>query len=310
MAVDWEKRKRQAVESIVDKKLFLHRCRFSGNYTYGELQNRLGAKIGIVKTYDKNLRMPNYNTMAFIKEYLGIDLTIFLDPIEFTNIPRCMLELSYPTQEYLMCLNLLLPGLKCSSIEYTNDLFCLKTTHVQRLFEVLFRYCFVPYLKFPSFFNGHSAKYSSSTNLNRTAQFGPFKIYERGEDKKSPHRGWTWRELNRVRREFTADRELLKRKDIYELERFIADCKYSEIVPKSYSFRVFNGSDRLPGETDTYALIEGHESFQLEYIRAFEDGIKNPYQYMTKAKVLNELKRELDQLAIHFDQRWRERSKM
>jgi hypothetical protein len=309
MPVDWKRRKRQTVESIVAKKVFLHRCKFSGSYTYDDLSARLGKKLGINKAYDKNSRMPNYNTMAYT-EHFGLNLTIFLNPIETINAPRCLIELSYPTQEFLMALNLLLPGLKCSSIEYTNDLFYLDATSVRKSFEVFFRYCFVPYLKIPRILSGHSAKYKNSSKVNRTARIDPVKIYERGADKKGPHKGWTQRKLDRIRIEFTARRELLKRKDIYELEKFIADCKYSEIVPKSYSFSLFTGNQRLPCETDTYALIEGHESFQLEYIRAFDDEIKNPYQYKNDAKVLNRLKRELDQLAIQFDQKWRHRSKM
>ena len=308
MGVNWLKRKREAVESIVDKKVFLHRCRFSGSYTYDDLSARLGKKLGINKAYDKNSRMPNYNTMAYT-EHFGINLTIFLNPIETINAPKCMIELSYPTQEYLMALNLLLPGLKCSRIEYTNDLFCLDAMSVRRSFEVFFRYCYVPYVKIPRIFSGHSAKYRNSSKVNRTASIDHVKIYERGNDKKGPHKGWTQRELDRIRIEFTAPRELLKRKDIYELEKFITDCKFSEVVPKSYSFSVFTGNKRLHEETDTYALIEGHESFQLEYIRAFDDGIKNPYQYKNDAKVLNRLKRELDQLAIQFDEKWRQRSK-
>ena len=109
--------------------------------------------------------------------------------------------------------------------------------------------------------------------------------------------------------EFKASRNYLLRKGIDKLKDLIINSKFSEIMPKNYHFKVFNGSDSLPNETDTYTLIEGHEVIQKEYVDAHSNGLRNPYQYMKDAMVLRKLKRELDQLAIRFDEDWWNRFK-
>jgi hypothetical protein len=306
----WKIRIDQALESLKKIELLLHRFRFSGPYTEFQLEERLDGKIVRNPKYKKNLRMPNYRTMACRKHH-GLDLTFFLDPIKGMDLPQCLIEVSYPTQGYLICLNTLLPGLKVSSAEYTADLFCEGENNVRNFFEVLLRYCYVPNAKETNIYNGFSRCHSPSSKYNRTAYWGDYtKAYERGEDsKKKKNRGWLKNSCDRVRMEFTARKDLLKRKNIYELDNFVRDCKFNEIFSKRFNFKVFVGSGQLPKEIVSYTLIQGHEIFQEEYIRAKTKKIKNRYQYVSDVKPLCNLKKEINELAIGFDGKWRQRLK-
>lgn len=306
----WNIRIRQALESLKKIELLLHRMRFSGPYTEFQLEERLDAKIVRNPYYKKNLRMPNYRTMACTKHH-GLLLTFFLDPIMGMDAPQCLIEVSSPKQGYLICLNTLLPGLNVSSAEYTADLFCDGVNNVRNLFEVLPRYCYVPNAKEINIYNGFSKCYSPASKYNRSAYWGDYtKAYERGEKKKKKKdKGWLKTNCDRVRMEFTARKDLLKRKNIYELDKFVRDCKFNEIFSKRFNPMVFKGSIELPREIDSYTLIQGHEFFHEEYIRAKTKGIKNRYQYMSPARPLCNLKKEINELAIGFDEKWRQRLK-
>lgn len=306
----WNIRMEQALESLKNIELLLHRFRLNGPYTESQLKERLDAKIVRNPEYRKNSRMPNYRTMACTKHH-GLSLTFFLDPIEGMDLPECLIEVSSPSQGWLICLNTLLPGLNISSAEYTGDLFCVGVNNIRNFFEVLLRYCYVPNAKEINIYNGFSKSYSASSEHNRSAYWGDdVKGYERGEDKKKKKdKGWLKTDCDRVRMEFTARKALLKRKDIYELDKFVKDCKFNEIFCKRFNPMVFVGSGQLPREIDSYTLIQGHEVFQEEYIRAKTKGIKNRYQYMKPAKPLCSLEKEINELAIAFDARWRQRLK-
>ena len=303
----WLIKKGRAFDNIEKKELFLHRHRFSGNYIYADLTRRLEKKFKIDRSSTTLKRMPNYRTVGWIK-HMGFDLTIFLEPIQI-NMPKCIIEVSGPTHGYLLCLNELLSDLKTSFVEYTMDLYCPDLNSVQNLFDVLIRYCYVPYAGEPYIFSGHKSPYQRPSGLNRTCYFLNLKIYERGPDDKRFEKGWKRKHLDRVRVKFEASRSYLKGRGIEKLEDLIIDCKFSEIMPKNYHFKVFDGSDILPNEIDTYTFIEGHESIQKEYVDARSNGVRNPYQYMKDALVLRKLKRELDQLAIRFDEDWWNRFK-
>ena len=231
----WLIKKKKALDNIEEIKLFLHRHRFSENYIYADLTRRLEKKFKIYRSSTALKRMPNYRAVGCLK-HMGFDLTIFLEPIE-KNIPKCIIEVSELTHGYLVCLNLLLPYLKISFVEYTIDLYCPDLDSVQNLFDVLTRYCYVPYAGEPLIFSGFRSPYQVSSGLNRTCYLGNLKIYERGPDEKRFEKGWKQKHLDRVRVEFKASRNYLLRKGIDKLKDLIINSKFSEIMLKKLPFQ-------------------------------------------------------------------------
>jgi len=204
-----------------------------------------------------------------------------------------------------MTLNESLPDLNISSIEFTLDLYCSNLEAVGRLFNVLLKYCYVPRYSNLKFHRGHSLKNRQIPELNRSYYIGKLKIYERGEDKTPWGEGWHRSELDRVRVEFTANSEVLRKNGMNSLEDFIANCNFERIFLKRFQFKVFKGSSQLPKENDTYALVCEHESFQKQLIDARNLGRPiNPNQYVADAPGFETLNKQVIRLIRKFERDW------
>jgi len=298
----WEQKKSSALKEIkIEVKL--HRLIFSGNYHYMQLVENLGnMKIEGVK--DKNYRKRNYRGMAYKTWCNGKKLRVFYHR-SVAFLPKCIIEVSYPSRECLIRLNESLPGLNPSSIELTLDLRCSDPEAVLRLFNVLLKYCYVPRVWKLKFHRGHSPQKTQTGDLNRTYYMGNMKIYERGEDKSPWGEGWYRSELNRVRVEFKANRQVLRDNGINSLDDLVRSLNFENIFLPRFHFKVFRRSALLPKENDIYAKLHGRESFQKQLIEARERKIPNPNQYIFDAPGFQGLMEKVERRVRRFDRKWK-----
>lgn len=298
----WEERKLRALEEISKKRAILHRHIFTGDYNYKEISKNIG-QIKIQADKGSNYRKRNYAGMAY-RTINENRLRIFyhrLAPV----LPKCIIEVSSPSREVLIRLNESLSGLNLSSIEFTLDLYCSNSVSVGRLFNALLKYCYVPSCRIVRFHRGHSPRNRQTRRLNRSYYIGKLKIYERGEDKTPWGQGWYRSELDRVRVEFKANSELLGNNGMNSFEDFIANCNFERIFMPRFQFKVFEGSSRLPKENDTYALVNGHESFQQQLIDARDRGRpKNPNKYVKDAQGFEKVREQVLRKIRKFDRDW------
>jgi len=308
----WEYKKSSALKRIREIEVLLHRHVFDGNYSYTELEERLDSKIKIEGRKSENYRSDYYRKTGYIW-FKGERLRIFWS--RKTRLAKCKIEVSGPRQEYqaefqeyLAKLNEALPNLRPHSIEYTLDPYCYNPTDVRKLFKVLVRYFHVPgtrnrHLGFPKRPSPNSLQ---SWKLNRTCHMKDWKIYERGEDDTSLRPGWNRRNTNRVRMEFTADRDILEKYGINRLEDYLRDCHFEDIFLAEFQFKVFRGSNMLPKENDSYAKKGGHESFQQHLIESRMRGRpRNPNQYKVDDPGFDKLKKRVVRKIRKFDRDWR-----
>jgi hypothetical protein len=300
----WEQKKSSALEEIkIEVKL--HRLIFSGNYHQNQLVENLGnMKIEGVK--DKNYRKRNYERMAYKTWCNGKKLRIFYHR-SVPVLPKCIIEISYPSKECLIRLNESLPGLNPSSIELTLDLCCSGPKAVRRFFNALLKYCYVPRTSKLKFHRGHSPKNRQSPKLNCSYYMGSMKIYERGQDKSPWGEGWHRSELDRVRVEFKANRQVLRDNGINSLDDLVRSLNFGNIFLPRFHFKVFRRSALLPKENDLYAKLHGRESFQKQLVEARKQGIPNlnRKQCIVDAHGFSKLKKRIVRKIREFDRKWK-----
>jgi len=304
----WERKKLLALGEITKIEGKLHRNIFAGDYHYKELKERLG-NMKIEGDKDRNYRKRNYEGMAYRTWCNGEKLSIFYHR-RVPFLPKCIIEISYPSIECLTGLYESLPDLNSSSIEYTLDLRCSSPVAVRRLFNVLLKYCYVPRASKLKFYRGHSPKNKQTPELNRTYYIGNMKIYERGEDKSRWGEGWYRRELNRVRVEFKANSRVVRDNGINSLEDLTRNCHFETIFLPRFHLKIFRRSAILPKENEEYAKLHKHESFQQQLIEARERGMPNPNQYIFDAPGFEGLREKLVIRVRTFDRNWKRDSRL
>ncbi len=301
---NWEHKKSSALEKIkIEVKL--HRLIFSGDYHYKQLVENLG-NMKIEGDKDKNYRKRNYKEMAYKTWCNGKKLRIFYHR-RVPFLPKCIIEISYPSKECLIRLNESLPDLNPSSIELTLDLRCSSPTAVRRLFNALLKYFYVPRVWKLKFHRGHSPQKKQTRDLNRTFYMGNLKIYERGKDKYPWGEGWHRSELDRVRVEFKANRQVLQNNGIKSLDDLVRNFNFENIFLPRFHFKVFRRSALLPKENDIYAKLHGRESFQKQLVEARKQGISNlnRKQCIVDAPGFTKLKNRIVRKIKEFDRKWK-----
>lgn len=298
----WKRRKSLTLKEITKIEVKLHRLILSGSHNYKQLAENLGS-MKTENDADKNYRKSHYRRMAY-KTWNGKKLRVFYSR-KAPFLPKSIVEISYPSKQFLRRLSESLPDLNISSIELTLDLHCSFPKAVRRLFNGLCKYCYVPRARKLKLHRGHSPKNRQTPELNRTYYMGNMKIYERGEDKSPWGEGWYRSELNRVRVEFKANRQVLRNIGVNSLEDLIKNFNFENIFLPRFHFKVFRRSALLPKENDIYAKLHGHESFQKQLIEARERGIPNPNQYIFDAPGFQGLMEKIERRVRTFDRKWK-----
>lgn len=303
--VDNSKQKKlRALREITDIEVLLHRHVFAGDYSYTELEERIGQKIYVEDTESKNYRRDLYLKTGYVW-FNGCRVRIFWSS-KYRRAPNCIIEISSPPQTHLIELNRVLPDLKLLSIEYTVDFYCSSSSAVRDLFKVLVRNIYVPRARQPNCHRGHSQVKRQSFSLNRTCHFLRLKIYERGSGKSIGHDGWEISLLDRVRIELKADKRVLSKNGLVTLEDLIRNCNFGRIFIGVLNFKTFKGSSLLPTENSGYRTVQGLESFQEELrLARRRNRPKNPYQYMKDDPVLYMLRKQVIRSIRKFDRDWR-----
>ena len=136
---------------------------------------------------------------------------------------------------------------------------------------------------------------------------GNMKIYERGEDKSTWGEGWYRSELNRVRVEFKANRQLLRDYGIQSLDDLVRNLNFENIFLPRFHLNIFRRSAVLPKENETYAKLHGRESFQKQLVEARKQGIPNlnRNQCIADAPGFSKLKKRIVGKIKEFDRKWK-----
>lgn len=202
---------------------------------------------------------------------------------------------SYKT--FLENLNNKLPNLKISSAEYTIDVFCNLLIENNILFSVVGRTLYISYQKGFSFFGGQVVGYGGKKIYNIGCHVGGrTKFYQRGEDEdKEGKKGWKVEDLDRVRFEYTANRNKLINCGIGDLHSFVENPKFWEMNKNRWRFKEFKSEKHpCPWEKRVY---------QEQYLR-LKKKLKDVYQATTTSQALEPLKSNLDFAMQKFDVDW------
>jgi len=126
------------------------------------------------------------------------------------------------------------------------------------------------------------------------------KHYERGDDVRKEDHAWPGDAINRIRFEYTANRQALRRHHITTLLHLLADTKFFEMCNRRWQFRRFT-SKKLPRVHEPFR--EG--CFHGEFLAAKRRGtLRNLSKAMAPGRKL--AKREYDMIVamIDFDKTW------
>jgi hypothetical protein len=144
-----------------------------------------------------------------------------------------------------------------------------------------------------------------------------WKVYERGPDelrqwdteKKSPY--WYFKDLDRVRMEFTAKNYYLQKFKIKQLSKFTKNPRFKEMLLR-FQFKKLKRTQGLPSEFDQYAAMDMYgnkDSYMEEYGRAKKLGIKNRSQYSIKDETLGKLIKRIVAEINHVEHKWLKKRK-
>jgi hypothetical protein len=304
--------------TIIAIEAKIHRAGFSGDYEYQDLAERFGT-LKIDETYVPQERMPNYKTKALVHTEMG-NLAVFLNQIK-PFLPKCLIEISNPTRDFLIELSRLFPNLKVWSIEYALDIYCCDPMEVENLLWLLKRYLYVPYKRSTKEYGELLFQVGDTVGVRRTSpqtdesqrdqkhgqdveapvfRAENLKAYMRGPDELKHGKSWFWEDVDRVRLEFTATGDRLRRHNIRSLKDFIRAPRFKTVCENLLNFKRFVGhSRRFPKEWEGY----NSGSFQQEHIQR-RRGVKNLSQYIRDAKGFEGFKSTLVAAMEEFDRRY------
>ena len=334
---DWPQK--QIHQSILDLALSnvtkieprLHKINLSGSYNHDGIKD----KLGLLKHDDNNQLFKVYDR-KYIKKRPGFQLSIFVNPKKFAK--PCFMFLSplrdidlKTHKDFLIWLDNKLPGLNVSSVEYAVDVFCSSPSAVVFLHIMIRKYSYAPsQTTVRTIGNGDVVrKYGLEfeegqienlvTHFGNVGKHGQFrarhKIYERGKDVakkftkrskgKKSHAFWLEKDLDRLRFEFTAKREL-KKHGIHQLLDLIENPSFLAINGTKWRFeQLKNGPPPWHYRTEAgqgYAGI-----FQVEYLNAKKNAKKkkvNQSRIKKAAPVFFNFQYEMAAAMSDFDQIW------
>lgn len=331
---------------IIRKRALLHRTKFTGNYSYDDICEKLGRKPVIDGKYAKLAKRDQYfYTQSAFTKLKGGTLKFLLNPRDPFR-PSTIIETSNSTPKFLFYLNQNFPNLKIFSIEYTIDFYCKDPESVSNLFRLLRRYMFFPAAKSTSMVGGQfyaqkpkkeNSVYSIHFTANKTNPGKYIKIYERGHDEKAEKprpstssKWWKQENINRVRLEFTISRKnnLLKRKglrklsDLLDNPQFEAICfphtheRYDQIqfkhfIPPRINRHRGSLAAELPAQWEDYTATDKNgnpECFQEEFLHAKRNEI-NPSNYTVHTEALRDFKKKTRKTLKNFENMWTRRVK-
>ena len=333
----------KALYGVTEIKPLIHRSKFSGDYNYGDVQEKLG-KLKIDGVYGKKSREKNYTykTKTF-RSLPGGKITFFFNPQSPHPKPSCIAQTSTSTPEFLSNLCQSLPDLNIMSLEYAIDFYCCNQIAVSGLFYLLRRYLYIHHARRTSMTGGESTGYDGDNVTRRSNSVykihykekksrgggiisGKYvKIYERGEDNLKQYlpngkKGWKHEDTNRVRLEVTISRKnrTLANNGIATLRDLLDGPKFQEIIfPKSipgakgldqFQFRNFisRKPNILPKDHQAYLTEDRQgniECFMNEYL-AGKYLVTNIGRETENSKALEGLKSKMIEASMLFDQEW------
>jgi hypothetical protein len=182
-------------------------------------------------------------------ELLGRQVDFFFDQKENkSRASGLFIEVSDPTPHLLLSLLEKYKPLKVSSVEYTIDFFCSNPESVRKLYFLFKKYLVIKRVRE---YRGKKKTRNirileNDPNYNFTYQVNKKnKIYERGDNEDRTKKGWPFEKLNRVRFEFTADtNDLRKAFFINSLDDFISDCRFDYLMIDRLNFKKFDTKKR------------------------------------------------------------------
>lgn len=215
-------------------KAFIHNSRFSSNYTYEEIKEKLG--LPFVPPNGK-IFIPKYKYVTYRQLENGV-ITIYFYP-NLPGMPNSYFTTSHSSYELFEKLHKALPDLKVSSLEYTIDLYCKDEQHIADLFYLLRKNMYFSRGKITASKGGRvdGADLVRTTNsvyqVNLDSRSRYIKIYERGNDEdKSGIKKKVWQhgDCNRVRIEFTYKRPILKKATPDTIEDLLLKPNLNQIL--------------------------------------------------------------------------------
>jgi hypothetical protein len=304
---------KEILKSIKLIKPRIHNIKLSSDYLYREIQKELGTLVRDEK-YEPYSILP-YKNRAY-RNFEGSRFTIYYNP-NAGFLPKSMITFKYAKHYPLFELGNRLPELEVSSVEYALDFFCKNNGRPQNVRNLFLLFMHYLYRR-----NVRTTKYYTNRE-NFTYYIGAekdFKIYERAEDKleqkddAGKSKGWKFKDLDRVRLEYTLDRDAAKDYNLEFYIEFLMDCKFSDVMNGLFEFRKFkNHIEELPKEWQEYQLKKGgvNNGFQDEYLLQKELGnIKSLKKSTDKSIRFIPIHSKLRKLIKSYNIRWRNKTQL
>ncbi|HEY9825940.1 MAG TPA: hypothetical protein V6D19_10860 [Stenomitos sp.] len=320
---------RSAIEDVFKIKARLHRIALFYPSELEGPDDLYGFFKGLFSNLSYNpkklaaKRLIGFKNQLVIKTTCGT-LSVFIHRIK-DEYPLFIIELvpkddatAKDLKTFLTYINVTIPGLETSKIEYAIDLFCRKPNEVENLYMMIKRSLYTPYKNEPEFYEHDPLPDSvigSRMNSTYYAKKDVLKVYERGNDhnkisyvhKGRKTKGWRFKDLNRVRLEYTASRPDLVKHEIVSLTDLLTDCKIYHLNKNLYDFRFFK-TKNLPKYWDwpSYSTVNNKNqngTFLLEY--AAPRQLKNVRQCVAKIPEFQVLKKRMLAEMMKMESEWR-----
>lgn len=309
----FDRKKKNILDQIESLKPLIHRVVLSGYYNYDQVKQKIGnPKVNneCLKVTDHNgdflKNRTSYNTFANVW-FCGKQVSVLVNP-PARYYPFCMLEVTEPSQEWLMHLNSKLPNLKVSSVEYAVDIFPHNSEFSEELTSFLSKYLHCGH-KRSSKIEENLSTHATNLVFHFSTKHGIGKLYSRGPDNRKIDDGWHIEDCDRTRIEFKATSGYyLKKYRIVELASFIENPKMTSIFAKKFKFHTFKESTYLgiPSEHEFYNECDENGiplTFQAKLIE-LKKHIINVYPYIITPKKFDCLIDNWNESIADYDLEW------
>lgn len=230
-------------------------------------------------------------------------------------------DTSKETLKSLIILARKLPNLAFKSIEFAVDFYCRRPSLVTQLFRLFNRYMYFDYVNTLGTLIGREDDYIVERRKENVGiKYKSVKIYERGPDELNKNKGkgvakWRYKDIDRVRVEFTIDKPHDRIMDLTSLKHLVESFSFKKNFYNRFEFKVFKHSKELPREGEEYyielkepgsqAKIISMECFQDIYVVGYNKGI-NMSQCLENARGFTEIKKQIKSAMVLFDRNWEE----
>jgi len=226
-------------------------------------------------------------------------LLFFFDP-SAPYYPWCMMEFSYPSNEFLMAIDKWFPypQIQVSSAEYANDIFCERREEVITLYHIMKQYLYFPWKKDAVELVPESLTVGPQEILNDVWRYCKIRFYLRGPDRLKEDGHWLITDVDRVRLEYTANDDDLKHKyRIQKLTRFLRKGPFFEkMMDGKFKFKV------LKGKKFTEDIPVFHQKY-LHYKHIVK--VNNISQYLREITEWDKLKKMMFEAMREYDKGWK-----